>query len=673
MSYIKIEKIKKELIDTPEKGYIYFGYDDETVDGEKSGFWIKDENGEVYYIIGQNDSNPTISSIYPISSNNGDTITIYGSNFIPYSTNVTFNGILGENINVLSSIQLTCVVPEISKENVNASVVVSTPNGFSLPYFHNIIYKSLNPVITNISPITASIGDTIIIQGSNFIQNDTITWFSGDAGITHVVNSTQLNATIPQTLTGQTIVFLETSNGQSNIFNFEITDNNVNFFDFYPKIVNVGDIIHISGSNFIEQEIQVRLGATQASNITYHNSNYLTVTVPNNVVFGDTTIRVHNIKKDGLTINGDVLMKKPIINSISPLSAENGDNVTITGENLNGTLTVLFSGVPVNVIQNDNNSCIVELNNVTMGLNSVIIINSYNQSDIYPYSVSGPIGSPTITHFNRISQQRNKTVRVYGTNFQIGNTSNVVYFGNIASNASHYQNSNELLCSISNLTPIGDVDVKIVNSLGSFTMTGFTILEDDGVLLPEILNISPNFAKNGDIIDVYGNNLNNSIISFGFKYPGITGSTTIINNSHVKVTIPDNIINNGENKIFNVYATTLSGTCYYTPFEIYSLPNTQPKILSFDPILGKENTLINISGNSFTKYWSDIRIFIGGKFFILNDQQFISNNKISGLIPYTGHLGSSTIKVDTPVGSDQKSVFTIIPDCELICEIECDV
>jgi len=28
MSYIKIQKIAKETVDTPEKGYVYFGYDD---------------------------------------------------------------------------------------------------------------------------------------------------------------------------------------------------------------------------------------------------------------------------------------------------------------------------------------------------------------------------------------------------------------------------------------------------------------------------------------------------------------------------------------------------------------------------------------------------------------------------------------------------------------------
>src|SRR5574344_1156609 len=236
MSYIKIQKIKKELIETPEKGYIYFGYDDISVDGESKGFWIKDDDGTVSYIVGQNSSAPTISNIYPFSSNNGKTITIYGSNFAPGDTSVSFNGVLGTNVTILSSNQLTVVVPDISTETVNAAVVVTTSNGFSSPYFHTIVHISNDPIIISVSQTTASIGSVITINGSNFIQNDTIVWFNGDSGITNVINSTLLTVTITQTNSGSTIIFLENvSTGlQSNIVDFYITNTNITFTNFYP-------------------------------------------------------------------------------------------------------------------------------------------------------------------------------------------------------------------------------------------------------------------------------------------------------------------------------------------------------------------------------------------------------------------------------------------------------
>jgi hypothetical protein len=661
VSYIKLQKIKKELVETPEKGYIYFGYDDVSVGGESSGFWVKDDDGTVSYIVGQNSSAPTISSIYPFTSNNGKIITIYGSNFVPGDTSVSFNSIPGTYVTVLSYTQLTVVVPDISTETINASVVVTTSNGFSSPFFHTIVHVSNDPIIISIAPSTASIGSTITINGSNFIQNDTITWFNGDSGITNVINSTLLTVTIPQTNSGSTIVFLENvSTGlQSNIVDFYVTDTNITFTDFYPTSGYVGDTIHISGTNFADGQIQVRFGSVQASEITVHNSRYITAIIASDTSLGNTKIRVHNIALSGFTVLGTIIGHIPTITSILPLSSSSGETVTLTGTNLNGTITVTFSGVISTILSNSSTSCTLKLGNVVQGSNSVIVTNQYSSSAPFGYNVSGPNGGPTITSFSRQSQYRNHNLHIYGTNFKVGNTSNVAYFGGVAANATHYQSASDILTSISNSTPTGIVDVKVVNSSGSYTMSGFTVLVS-GSTSPTISSVSPIFAKVGDTIDIYGTNLQFATISFGNYYPGLTNSTTVVDDNHLRTTIPIGLVSSGENKIVDIYATGLSGTCVYSPFEVYALPDVSPKILSFTPISGPTSTLITISGTSFTKYWTDVSIYIGGVFYILNSQNFISNNEINGYIPNIGNLGSATIKVTTPIGSDQKAAFTII-------------
>jgi hypothetical protein len=674
VSYIKIQKIKKELIETPEKGYIYFGYDDVSVDGESKGFWIKDDDGTVSYIVGQNSSAPSISNIYPFSSNNGKTITIYGSNFTPGDTSVSFNGVFGTNVTILSSVQLTVVVPDISTETVNVPVVVTTSNGFSDPYFHTIIHISNDPIIISVSPTTTSIGSTVTINGSNFIQDDTIVWFNGDSGITNVINSTLLTVIIPQTNSGSTIIYLEnvSSGLQSNIIDFYVTDTNITFTDFYPTSGYVGDTISISGTNFAEGQIQVRFGSVQASNITVHNSKYITAIIASDTALGSTFIRVHNIMLPGFTVLGSTVGHVPNITSILPLSASSGDTVTLTGTNLSGTITVTFSGVISTIISNSSTSCTLKLGNVVQGANTVVITNQYSSSPPFGYTVSGPIGGPTITSFSRLSQYRNHNIHIYGTNFKVGNTSNIAYFGGIAANATHYQSASDVLTSISGLSPTGDVDVKIVNSSGSYTMSGFTILVS-GTTLPTITSVSPIFAKAGDIVDIYGTNLEFATISFGNFYPGLSGLTTVVDDNHIRITIPNGIVNPSENKFVNIYATILSGTCSYSPFEIYSLPEVSPKILSFTPISGPTSTLISISGTSFTKYWTDVSIFIGGIFYNLDSQTFISPNHIIGYIPNTGNFGSATIRVTTPIGSDQKAAFNITTGCFIAGFIECDI
>lgn len=108
MSYIKIQKILKEEVETPEPGYIYLGYDDSSVGSTGNGLWIKNDDGsEAYYILSGYATNPSISSIFPADSAYiGNTIVINGANFVPFNTQVTFNGVSGTSVNVLSAIQL---------------------------------------------------------------------------------------------------------------------------------------------------------------------------------------------------------------------------------------------------------------------------------------------------------------------------------------------------------------------------------------------------------------------------------------------------------------------------------------------------------------------------------------------------------------------------------------
>ena len=71
MSYIKIENIKKETVETPEVGHVYFGYDD-------FGFWVKKDDGsDATYILEGVYTDPTIIDFVPgIGAYVGDQIRI---------------------------------------------------------------------------------------------------------------------------------------------------------------------------------------------------------------------------------------------------------------------------------------------------------------------------------------------------------------------------------------------------------------------------------------------------------------------------------------------------------------------------------------------------------------------------------------------------------------------
>jgi len=660
-----MQKILKEEIDTPEKGYIYLGYDDNSVGGINNGLWIKNDDGTAaFYILSGYGSEPTITSIFPLDSAYiGDTITINGSNFIPSQTHVTFDGVESINVNVLSLNQLTLTVPFVEG---NVSIVVTTGYGNSSPFSYTVVYRNLASIITNINPSPASISTTVDIIGYNFVPGDTVAIFGGYPSVTNVYSSNLLTAIIPNMPTGQTQVFLQGTNGSSLPYTFFVINSTLpTFTGFNPSLGYIGDTIDIYGTNFSDGQIQVRFGSTQASTITFVSSSHLTSIISDGTPFGNTFIRVNDTSLSGFTVSGSTVGLIPTIISIDPSSASTGTTVTLSGTNFIDVLSISFSSVLATIISQDSTSCVVNISDNTIpGFNSVKVINKYGISDPFPFFVQSISGRPVITGFYPTSGYRSiTTIQLSGTNFSSTN-GNSVYYENILAYAP-IQSSTYIRTSIPISAPTGSVDIKVVTSSGSYIRSGFTVLSSGSD--PIIESISPIFGKAGDIIDIYGQNLSGGTISFGTYYPGVTDITDTIDNTHLQAYVPS-MINAGENTIVNIYVIT-SGTTLYSPFEIYEPPVSRPIISlsdpDFDPKSGSTGTLISVYGSFFAKYYTDISlgIYSGDSyiFVVLENQSYISSNEVRGYIPDThGYTGFSVIKVTTQAGSDQKSGFIII-------------
>jgi len=662
MSYIKIQKIKKEqvknLIELPEKGYVYLGYDDTTVGGDGQGLWIIDDDGTVFYVLSGTGSAPTITSISPAGSSFvGDTITINGTNFINGSTIVTFGSASGTTVNVLSTGQLTVVVPN----NLGSvSVVVTTSYGVSNSSSYTINYRDIKPVIVPpIIPASASIGSTITIGGYNFVPGSTITWFNATTGETSATSSTVLSAVVPSMATGYTIVYLETPYGKSSPpIEYLVSDNNPTFTGFFPTYGYIGDTIAISGTNFRQGQIQVRFGSTPATDITVVTPAYITAKIATGTPLGDTNIRVQNLSLSGFTISGSTAGLLPAVYSILSTGATIGQTVTVTGTNFNGTVSISFSNEVATILSQESATLSVYLSsNLVPGVNSVVVNNQYGSSTPFDYTISQTGSGPIITSFNPTSAYRGRPVNLNGSNFKVG-SGNLVYYGNVAALVSADATTILVKTQIAASSPTGTVDVKIINTSGSYTKSGFVITPSGST--PTITSVSPVYGKAGDTVHVYGTVLSGSTITFGTSYSGSGTTTTTISDTHLVTTIPSGLVNAGQNKLVNVYATGTNGTYTYTPFEIYSAPTSYPSILSFTPISGPQGTLVTMSGTSFAKYFTDASIYIAGSYYLLDSQSYISDTEIRGYIPDTyGNYGVATIKIETPVGTDQQAIFTI--------------
>lgn len=146
---------------------------------------------------------PSVISFTPGIGNTGDQVTITGNNFSTTVPNniVSFNGGTATVVNA-SATQLTVIVPATAFTG-KIYVTVNGQTGVSASDFTKAGSTSA-PVIVSFTP-TGSIGDTIVIKGTNFstTPSSNIISFNGVAATVVTATNTELTVIVPLATTGK--------------------------------------------------------------------------------------------------------------------------------------------------------------------------------------------------------------------------------------------------------------------------------------------------------------------------------------------------------------------------------------------------------------------------------------------------------------------------------------
>ena len=151
---------------------------------------------------------PTILSVAPSSGTTagGTPVTITGTGFQPAvpDTMVTFGGVAGTGVNVLSSTKIQVTTPAHAVGPV--PVQVTNPDGQFAAAAGGYAYVT-SPVIAGLSVDSGlSIGGTpVTMTGSNFAGGAAVTFGAVDAASVNVVSSTRIDVTTPPGTAGTTV------------------------------------------------------------------------------------------------------------------------------------------------------------------------------------------------------------------------------------------------------------------------------------------------------------------------------------------------------------------------------------------------------------------------------------------------------------------------------------
>jgi len=310
--------------------------------------------------IPKGNSYPSVSSIKPHSGMAGDTVMVYGNNFGTDATKVQigFNNTSSRVLD-LTNTQIKTIVPDGA--TTGPIRVIVDGKGVQGPTF--TIQSSSSgspPVIESIVPDSVHHGDTITINGRNFIadpQKDNVVFNVSTLAV--LVNptsatSTQLKVTVPDKA--------QTDSIHVNVGSYIAKGPVVTILRPAPDITGIsptsgspGSQVTISGDNFIAGsnglvDNFVYFGGIRALNVTSATSTQLVVTVPDSAETGPVSVDVLGQIATGPQFT--VQRPKPVIDSINPTSGIIGTGVTITGNNFSLDTTydkVTFNGISASI------------------------------------------------------------------------------------------------------------------------------------------------------------------------------------------------------------------------------------------------------------------------------------------------------------------------------------
>lgn len=296
--------------------------------------------------------NPTITSITPSRASPGETVRINGAN-LQFSPQVFLGGVPLQNITISPTGNWVEGIVGFGRSGL-VSVITLGGSATAAQGFEHFFRK---PTITNVSPSVGKAGDVIMLTGSNFygrdVNNDGLIASFGNVLANLVrLSSTQILATITNGATGKIKVTAVDSSSDENWD-----------FTFYPPPVITRVTPDRAGPN-----TPIQITGTGLENIVSLSvfgeaipEGFYSSLSGGNIV--ETSVgNLENPAQQQIcieTLGGSTCFNEarfipaPAILSIVPPAAQPGETITIHGQFLGTTQTILFQNIPYIIAPSD--------------------------------------------------------------------------------------------------------------------------------------------------------------------------------------------------------------------------------------------------------------------------------------------------------------------------------
>ena len=332
---------------------------------------VKTPQGDITTLTPLTFSEPiSIETVAPLAVKAGDTFTVNGDYLNLIAEIIFSDGVVVDSSKFLSQSRKKIEV-QVPLEAQTGKISIS--NGAEIPilvYSESEVQIAL-PTLTAVSPNPVKPGTTLKISGKNFQLVKSIIFPETTEVKTFTVNNekTEISVTVPANAKeGELILVTHSDVRVTTTIPLSLVAPAVS--SVLPKPVKNGETLTINGSN-LDLVSTVSFSPEEAGEIVSQTSSKLEIKVPLKTTDGKITLTAKSGKK---IETESITLIKPTINAIAPLTLMAGNQITITGTNLDLVLKVSFVGnLSVDVTPASANSITVTVPPACVGVGKVIV------------------------------------------------------------------------------------------------------------------------------------------------------------------------------------------------------------------------------------------------------------------------------------------------------------
>jgi len=474
----------------------------------------------------EDDTSVVLSSFGPMPIARGAELRFIGKNLDKVTEIVIPNSISITDFTDQTSELITLTVPQTAVEGF---VVLKTPDG-------DITTKTAigfsEPIsIVSFAPATVKAGDVLTITGDYLnLVGEVI--FTDRVSVLKTAftaqNRTTLKLVVPAA--AQTGKFAVSNAAADPIIVYSASNLNVTlpaFATISPNPVKAGSELTITGTNLDLVQAITLGGNKTVTTFVSKTATQIVITVP--VDTHDGVVTLTPASGVNVVSTAELVMVIPTV-SVTPTTLKNGENITVTGTNLDLVSEVVFGGNKTGTIQAGGTETQIVVKVPDDAVTGVVTFNTKAAK-----SVTGPtitMIDPVITSIAPTEGKPNTSVTITGTNLDL--VASATFTGNINGSITS-QSLTELVVTIPVGAKTGPITLTAKNG-ATVASASFTVLTN----LPTFTSFSETKGTPGKILTLNGTNM---LLIKELVFPGNVYATAygVKTDTKVEVYVPKTV------------------------------------------------------------------------------------------------------------------------------------